>query len=181
MSGHARSGITDAEVRQAWEGRLAPVVPALVPAAIPPGTRRFLTEVGLPTVEVLNVYFPEGGHLPDPVRQGQLQFLVVTADHSHICLAVELSSERAFEFAAAAAHHTRVINSDIAALLYFLGVLRTTMSRLDDLDEQGLLDAEILAEGMAGIRASLLARDPTAGYGQTPWTLLLNDLESQFE
>jgi len=167
--------ITADEVREVWDGQIRPVPADLVSPDVSPSTRQFLTEVGLPTTEVLGINFALDSPLSSTVRQEGREYLVVTDDESNVTFAINVESEQVFRFHPSRFKYTRFFNSNIATLVFFLGLLKKNVLSLDEVNEETLGDA------VDSVRISLSARDPAAMEGETKWKAWLDDLETQYE
>lgn len=167
--------ITADEIREVWDGQIRPVEADLISPGVSPATRQFLTEVGLPATEVLNISFALGSQLSSTVRQEEREYLVLTDEESGIAFAVDVQTDKVFDINLSRPQYTRFFNSNIAALVFFLGLLKKNVLSLEEVDE------EILADAVDSVRIPLSARDPAAMEGETPWKALLDDLETQYE
>lgn len=167
--------ITADEVREVWDGQIRPVAADLVSPDVSPVTRQFLTEVGLPTPEVDNISFAFGSRLSSTVRQEGREYLVVTDEESEVAFAVDVKSDQVSDIDLSYPEYTRFFNSNIAALVFFLGLLNKNVLSLEEVNK------EILADAVDSVRIPLRARDPAAMEGQTAWKEWLDDLETQYE
>jgi SUKH-4 immunity protein of toxin-antitoxin system len=167
--------ITADEVREVWDGQIQPVAVDLVSLDVSPATRHFLTEVGLPTMEVLGISFAHGSRLSSTVRQEGREYLVVTDDESNVAFAVDVKSDQVFDINLSYPKYTRFFNSNIATLVFFLGLLNKNVMSLEEMNE------EILADAVDSVRIPLRARDPAAMEGEAAWKEWLADLETQYE
>ncbi|WP_175611294.1 SUKH-4 family immunity protein [Mycobacterium sp. SP-6446] len=162
-------GITAEELHQVWDGQLQPIPQELIPAAVSPEVRRLLTEVGLPTAEVMGINFVFDSRLSSTVSQNGHDYLAVT-DTWPIPFAVDTQSDWVVEFDQHDPEHTRFFNTDLATLILFLGRLWRVTSRETA--------SEALAD-LAEIRLALCSVDPAAMAEGAAWCLWLDDLESQ--
>ena len=167
--------ITADEVREVWDGQIRTVPADLVSPDVSSATRQFLTEVGLPTTEVDNIIFAFDSRLSSTVRQEGREYLVVTDDESNVTFAIDVESEQVFRFHPSRSKYTRFFNSNIATLVFFLGLLKKNVLSLDEVDQ------EILADAVDSVRIPLSARDPAAMEGETNCKDWLDDLETQYE
>ncbi|MBO4210602.1 SUKH-4 family immunity protein [Micromonospora echinofusca] len=167
---HHWGGLTADEIREVWDGRLRPVPAELITPAVTPHTRRFLTEVGLPDVAVLGVDFLFEGPLTAVTEQGSREYLVVTQQRSNASFAVDLQNDQVVEYHPTAPEGTRFMNSDLAALLFFLGQVRKALT---------LEEIPALEEALEDVRTSVAVHDPAAMEDEAAWKLWLDDLESQ--
>jgi hypothetical protein len=167
-------GITGDDVRAVWDGQIQPIAGDLVASNASPATRQFLTQVGLPIVEVLGVSFATDERLSETEQQHGRELLIVTDAESAMSFAVDVRSEQVFQIDPALPRYIRFFNSDLAALVFFFGALNKEV-----LSRQELTD-EIFEDAMDGVRAQLSARDPAAMEGESAWNALLDDIEAQY-
>lgn len=165
-------GIMADELREAWGGHLRPIPEGLIAAVVSPDTRRLLTEVGLPTAEVLGIDFVFDDRLSSVALRGGREHLVVTGARSFLSFAVDPETDQVFEFDRRDPGDTSFVNSDLATLILFLGQVWRAMS----LNEVPAVEA-----ALAEIRASLSMLDPAAVEERAPWWYLLDELESSVE
>ena len=163
------------EVRAVWNGRLSSVSGPL-PHAMSAATRAFLTDVGLPDDRALpDMIFNHGSSPAAIVRSAGCDRLLITAARSPIGLAIDLASDRVYEFNGRESRPDRLFNSNIAALVYFVGLLNRDVLSLADHSE------EVLVPAVARVWGELLRRDNAAMEGRSPWKAWLDDLGSQYE
>ncbi|WP_410628214.1 SUKH-4 family immunity protein [Amycolatopsis sp. cmx-8-4] len=165
-------GITADELREAWDSRLRPIPDDLIAAAVSPVTRSLLTEVGLPTVEVLGVSFVSGSGLSNVERHAGNEYLVVTDAMPYMAYAIDVDTDEVVEFDRRDPAGTRFVNSDLATLILYLGQVWRAAS---------LTEAAAAKAAFAEIRESLSLLDPVAVEEGAPWWLLLDELESNAE
>jgi SUKH-4 immunity protein len=105
---------------------------------------------------------------------------VLTEEDANVWYGVDVDSGEVFDTTALAPQYIRFFkpdrirffNSDIAALVFFLG-------RLERLFNLEVADEHTVPPAVQSLRASLRVRDPAAMTGKTPWSILLDELESQ--
>ncbi|MEH1017709.1 SUKH-4 family immunity protein [Micromonospora sp. CPCC 206060] len=165
-------GITTDEIREVWGGQLQPIPEELIAPVVTPYTRRFLTKVGLPATDVLGVDFLFEGPLLSVASQEGRDYLVVTQARSNASFAVDVRTDQVVEYNQSAPGGTRFMNSDIAALIFFLGQMRKALS----LEEIPAIQAAI-----DDVRTSVTIHDLAAMEDEAAWKLWLDDLESQIE
>jgi hypothetical protein len=164
------------EIRRVWDGQVWPVSPELVPAHVPAGTREFLTTIGLPTVQVLDITFIRDQRLATPIRRAGRECLVFAENTSDSVFVVDLESERVYR-----TDRTRdgkymdFYNSSLSRFVYFHGLLQKNVLSLEEVDEQLLLDA------VNSVRVPLAERDPQALSNDAPWQWTLSDLETEWQ
>lgn len=164
-----------AEVRAVWNGQLRSVRGAL-PRAVSEATRSFLTDVGLPDdPTVPDILFRYDNSPAAIVRPAGSDRLLITKTTSPIGLAIDLATDRVYEFTGRETWPDRLFNSNIAALVYFVGLLNREVLNLSDYSQ------EVLAPAVARVRRELLRRDAAAMGPDSPWKAWLNDLGSQYE
>ncbi|MDQ3274220.1 MAG: SUKH-4 family immunity protein [Actinomycetota bacterium] len=167
--------ITADEVREVWNGQIRPITAGLISPDVSPATRQFLTEVGLPTTDVLNMSFAHDSRLSSTVRRkGGREYLVVTDDESNVVFAIDVKSDQVVDITRSLPNYPRFINSDVAALVFFIGLLKKNVMGLEEVNE------EILTDAVDSVRISMRDLDPAAMEGK-PWNDLLDDLETQYE
>lgn len=159
------------EIREVWHGRVEPVDGGLIGPGVSPDTRTFLTEVGLPTVEVRGIGFVHDERLSTRLRHGDREYLVVAEEHDrNFVFGVDVQSGKIFNIYRPSSKYTQFCNSDIAAFTYFFGLLNR-----DVLGPAG----EIIGAALAPFHAALRDRDPAALDADTLWDALLDDLAGQ--
>lgn len=159
------------EVRELWGGDLGPVPAELIAPDVTPATRRFLTEVGLPTVEVYGIEFVHDDRLSTTTRRARRELLVVTAvGESGLNFGIDVPSDQVFHFDRGLADYLGFFNSNIASMVFFLGLLRTRIRSLGDVDE------DVLQEAIDEVRAVMRDRDPAAMADRdTGWHEILDE------
>ncbi|MFI9508812.1 SUKH-4 family immunity protein [Nocardia sp. NPDC052566] len=156
------------EIREVWGGQIEPVDGGLVGPGVSSGTRRFLTEVGLPTVEAYSIGFVRGERLSRRLRHDDREYLVIAEERDpNFVFAVDVFSDNVVHLYRPSSKYTQFCNSDIAAFTFFLGLLNR--------DVLGL-DGEIIEDGIITVRTALRERDPAALETGTQWDALLDDL-----
>lgn len=162
------------EVRAVWNGRLVTV--EHVSSRVSAPTRWFLAEVGLPAdPDLPEMIFVHDDRLSGTASYRGREFLVITDAGSPIGLAIDLASDHVHEFDDKAAMAGRLFNSNVAALVYFVGLLNREVLTLQEQPET------ILVPAVERIWSELARRDPAALKGESPWKAWLDDLGSQYE
>jgi SUKH-4 immunity protein len=166
--------ITADQVREVWDGQIRSVAADLISPDVSPATRQFLTEVGLPTMDVLNMSFAHDSRLSSTVRREGREYLVVTDDESNVVFAVDVKTDQVVDITRSLPNYPRFINSNVATLVFFIGLLNKNVMSLE------VVDREILADAVDSVRIPMRDLDPAAMEGK-PWNDLLDDLETQYE
>lgn len=163
------------EVRAVWNGLLRKVSGTLPPAMSAP-SRSFLADVGLPDDPGLpDMIFRHHAGPEAIVQSGGRDRMIITETTSPIGLAIDLASDGVYEFNGRDSWPDRLFNSNIAALVYFVGVLNREVLTLSDYSE------EVIVPAVARVWGELLRRDGAAMEGHSPWKAWLDDLGSQYE
>lgn len=160
------------EIREVWDGQIEPVDGSLVGPGVSPDTRRFLTEVGLPTVKVYGIRFVRDERLSRRLRHDDREYLVVAEEcDPNFVFAVDVRSDSVFKVYRPSSKYTQFCNSDIVAFTFFFGLLNR--------DVLGL-EGEIIGDAITTVRTALRERDPAALDIDTQWDALLDDLATQY-
>lgn len=163
------------EVRAVWNGRLESVGDQVSPK-VSLATRRFLSEVGLPTGLALPyIIFVHDHRLSRTVQFQDRDLLIITDARSPVGLAIDIGSDRVYELNADRTAPARLFNSNIAALVYFAGRLDRDVLSLEEQPEA------ILVPAVERIWDELVQRDPEAMDPGSAWRAWLDDLGSQHE
>jgi hypothetical protein len=169
-------GFDPAEIRDVWNQKMQPIADQVISPKVSVATRRFLSEVGLPIDHSMpDVEFVYDDRLSGTVRSNGSEFLVITDTDSPVVLAVEVVSDQVYELDLSDPANNRFFNSSLPALVFFLGLLNKNVLGLADWTE------ETLPPAVEGVWDELVARDPRAMDGTTPWKAWLDDLGSQYE
>lgn len=159
------------DVRAVWDGRLQPIADRDIPSSASAATRQFLIDVGLPAdPELPDMIFVHDDRLGRTVRYARRELILITDDESPIALVIDSASDQVYEFDARASRPERLFNSNIAALVFFVGVLQKDVFSRESWTEEELVSA------VEQIWRDLAERDPEALEGETPWSAWLNDL-----
>lgn len=162
-------GITADEVRDAWGGELRTIPADAIAPGVSTRTHRFLTEVGLPTGDCVGMTFRHDG-LAYSSRQDDRDYLVLT---DTIVTALDLASDQVYSVLNHDLKDPHFLNSDLAAFVYFSGMLQQAMQRVDSATE---FSEELVWDATDGLRTLLAARDPAAmepmwcAAGRACWT-----------
>lgn len=163
------------QVRRIWDGRLAQIRPEFVDPRVSDRTRRFLTTVGLPTVDVRDITFVHDERLLDIFSRAGRDYLVVTAEPDYR-YGVDLASDEVVCLYDSYPDDDAAANSNIAAFVLTLGLLHTR-----------------LFQGNAGTQASVAAAvdtiwdqldrwDPAAvDDDASHWSTLLDEYAMEYD
>ncbi|WP_433726712.1 SUKH-4 family immunity protein [Nocardia sp. CA-129566] len=138
--------VTAEEVRRVWGDQLQPIPSELVSPRLSVPTREFLSTVGLPDVETVE----SAGLIP--VRDLRLsrqledgEYVVVAEDIDPGCgVAVEAATDQVLFLWEEDPYDRRLVNSNIALFVLFLGTFQSTARELAEVDPgigAGLLSA----------------------------------------
>ncbi|KKK04491.1 SUKH-4 family immunity protein [Micromonospora sp. HK10] len=114
------------QTRRVWDGRLALIRPELVDPRVSDRTRRFLTAVGLPTVDVRDIAFVHDERLLDVFSRAGRDYLVVTAEPDYR-YGVDLESDEVVCLYDRYPDDDAPANSSLAAFVLTLGLLHTQL------------------------------------------------------
>ncbi|MBO0811086.1 MAG: SUKH-4 family immunity protein [Microlunatus sp.] len=163
------------EVRAVWNGRLERVGDQVSPK-VSPATRRFLADVGLPTSLALPyIIFVYDHRLSTTAQFEARDLLIITDARSPIGLGIDVGSDRVYELNTDRSAPERLFNSNIAALVYFVGRLDRDVLSLEEQPEA------VLVPAVERIWDELVQRDPEAMDPDSAWRAWLDDLGSQHE
>ncbi|MFI9045992.1 SUKH-4 family immunity protein [Streptomyces sp. NPDC053427] len=155
--------VTVDEIRRIWGDRLRPVPSDLVSPRLSTPTREFLTTVGLPTVQVRDIVPLHDERLLDSTSQlGHEYVAVAEGDEPGYLFAVEVATDRVF-YLDDIPQYNRLINSNIALFVLFLGIFQTRVLDLDVVTQETLEDA------VADVWRQLCARDHTVTTDDRNW------------
>jgi hypothetical protein len=168
-------GIAWDEIRTVWAGQLRPVPTEVVAAQTPPDVREFLTRIGLPDVDIWGITFAHDERLSHLVPSDERDYLLLTQPDSTTTFGIDVATGQVFKVALDLPKYTRFFNSDIAAFLYFLGLVKANVLDLEEATMENLPDA------VTRVREALRARDPAAVEGETSWNAWLDELVSYAE
>lgn len=145
------------EVREVWDGDIQPIAAELLPPDVSPATRRFLTEVGLPTVEEAGIVFARDDRLSSTIhRRGRELLPVTVVGVSGLNFGIDVRSDEVFHFDKSPSDYLGFFNSNIAALVFFHGLLRKDVLSLRDVEQ------EVVEDAIESVRNVMEARDPAA-------------------
>jgi hypothetical protein len=169
-------GISQDEIRAVWTGQLQPVPAGVVAQQAPQAVREFLTRVGLPDGDDLDgITFAHDARLSQVVRCRGRDYLLLTRPDSTATFGVNVATGQVFAINEDPPDEICFFNSDIAALVYFLGLLKVQVLDLEEATE------ETLPPAVSRVWEELRARDPDAAREERSWKAWLDDLESQAE
>ncbi|WP_433204822.1 SUKH-4 family immunity protein [Nocardia sp. CA-107356] len=163
------------EIRRIWDGRLEPVSSDLSPANLPSATRDFLTSVGLPTTEVLDITFIHGERLATPLQRGDRNYLVFAENINDAIFVVDLDSEYVYRTDKGRDAYTDFYNSNLKFFVYFHGLLQNNVLSLEEVTQQ------LVANAVNVVWNLLEEMDPRALEHDTPWNWTLSDLSVAVE
>ncbi|WP_405425895.1 SUKH-4 family immunity protein [Micromonospora sp. NBC_00617] len=112
------------QIRRVWDGRLAPIRPELVHPRVSDRTGRFLTAVGLPTVDVRDIGFVHDERLLSIFSRAGRDYLIVTAEPDYR-YGVDLESDGVICLYDRYPADDTLANSSIAAFVLTLGLFHT--------------------------------------------------------
>jgi hypothetical protein len=142
------------EIRQSWGETLRPVPRALIPPTASPGSRAFLSEVGLPVEHPLDLVFYHDDRLLREVVRGTRDYFAFGEDGGVVLLATEAGRDEVVNLHPDGPF--MFVNSSIPDFLYSYGVLARREDRILELPfaRRGPLLGEV--------RDLIDARDPSA-------------------
>ena len=164
------------EIRSVWNGKLRPIADDVIARQISAPTREFLVRIGLPNdPDLPDASFADNSRLSKIVHHAGMDLVMITDDDSPTAFGIDVVSDRVYAVRLSNARYTRFFNSSVAATVYFLGMLNRDILTLPEADELTLTRA------IDGIWDALMARDPRAMEGPSPWKAWLDALGGQYE
>lgn len=163
------------EARLVWEDLLEPVPSHLVSTHLSTPTRRFLTDVGLPTVPIRDITpLHDSRLLVTTHQEGREYVALAEGSEPSYCFAVELATDRVF-YLDEIPRYSRLVNSNVGLFVLFLGKYHRHVLGLATVNQESLEAA------VADVWQQLRIWDPEATDDRGWWDLTLEQIATEYE
>jgi hypothetical protein len=166
-----------AEVRRVWGDQLAPIRPELVHPLVSMRTREFLTTVGLPTIQVLDIVPIHDERLLDLVSRGHSRYVTLATNENPgtYRYGVDVATGVVMYLQDEMPQFDCLANSNIAAFVLMLGLYKHHFIDLKRATKQTVENAiDMLFDQLGGW-------DPVALNDEdSRWNILLDEQATQY-